>query len=137
MLAPQQTAERTTHNRPADRTADGAADRLSEIGHHTAYHLVSDRARNVAGDELAGRQPSTRRVGPEDGADDAADLTENAPAAAGCGRRNPLLQDLIGRFAIDRGIVFAFDGTCVDDGLALLGAHGPNPRRRRADHGAL
>src|SRR5215813_4217387 len=44
--------------------------------------------------------------------------------------RGALLQDLVGRLAVDRLLVFAVYGTFLDEGLALLGRDRPDARRR-------
>src|SRR5580692_13160786 len=82
LLSSQQSAERTAHDGAADRTADRAPDRLAEVGSHPADHLIGNRSGDVAGDDLAGRQPAARRAGAENRADDGADLPQYSAAAS-------------------------------------------------------
>src|SRR5262245_57514828 len=122
LAASQQSAQRATHERAADRAAKLAADRFAEIGNDAAHHLVGDGARDIARDALAGRQPAAAGIGAEDGADDRADLPENAAALAGAttigrgrGAGDPLLYDLVGGLGIDCGVVFALDRARIHD----------------------
>ena len=72
-----------------------------------------------------------------------ADLAENSAAAA----RRPvrgrggsgyaLLQQLVGGFGVDRGVVFALHWASVHDRLAFLRRDRPDPRRWRPYHDAL
>src|SRR6202035_1598047 len=115
-----------------------AAHRLAEIGYSAADDLVGDRARDVAGDQLPRRQLAARYIGAEDGPDNGADLAEDTtvrPARSRSG--HALLQNLVGGFGIDGGVVFALHRAPVDDGLAFLRRDRPNPRRGRPDHDAL
>src|SRR5256714_719843 len=141
-LSSQQAAESAADQRAADRTAHRATDGFAEIGDHPAYHLVGDRAGDAARDKLAGRQSSARDISTEDGPDNCADLAENSPARSRCvGRRRgsgqTLLQQLIGGFAIDGGVVFALDRAVIHDRLAFLWRDRSNPAGRRTDHDAL
>src|ERR1700722_14063334 len=118
-LSSQQSAERAAHDGATDRTADRAPDRLAEVGSHPADHLIGNRSSDVAGDDLAGRQPAARRTGAENRADDRADLPQYSAASAArpC---YAILQYLVGRLAINRGVVFPLHRTVVDDRLAFL-----------------
>src|ERR1700733_8227036 len=133
LLSSQQSAERTADDGAADRTADRAPDRLAEIGGHPPDPLIGNRTGDVAGDDLAGRQPAARRAGAENRAYDGADLPQysTASAARPC---HTLLQHLVGGFALNRGVVFSLHRDLVDDRLAFLRRDRPDPRGRRADH---
>src|ERR1019366_897927 len=111
ILSSQQPAERATYQGATDRTTHRAAHRFAEIGNDPADHLVGDRARNASRDDLTGRHPAARYVGPENRPDHRADLPENSPASGRPvrGRRgsgHALLQHLRGGFGVDCGIVF-------------------------------
>jgi hypothetical protein len=68
-------------------------------------------------------------------------MAENAAAGRSVrGRRrsgDALLQDLIGGFGIDGGVVFALERAVVNDRLTLVRRDRPDPRRRRPDQDAL
>src|SRR6266702_5940856 len=81
-LPPQQSAERTADQSAADRAAELTTDRFANIGGHPADHLIGDRSRHVARNDLARRQAAALDVGAEDGADNRADLAEDAAAAS-------------------------------------------------------
>src|SRR5262245_5378683 len=142
-LASQNAAERAAHDRAADRIAHRAGDRLAETAGEVARDLVGDRTGDLARDQLTGREAlAARAAGAEDGAEHAANLTEQAPALAalclaGGGCLGALLQHLVGGFRIDRLIVFALHRALADDGLALVRRHRPDARRRRPYHAAL
>src|SRR4029079_6805783 len=125
-LPPQQTAERAAHQRTPDRTAERSADQLAARAQAAADRVVCDGARNVARNDLAGREPAALDVGAEDRADDRTDLSENSAAAAIRATRrrrrsgHALLQHLVGGLGIDSGIVLALDRALVHDRLALL-----------------
>ncbi len=104
-------------------------------------HLVGDRSRHVARDDLARRQAAALDVGAEDGADDRADLAEDAAATSArraIGRRsragNALLDHLVGGLGIDRGVVFALHRARIHDRLALFRRDRPDAGRWRPDH---
>src|ERR1700722_7284126 len=128
-LSSQQSAERAAHDGATDRTADRAPDRLAEVGSNPADPLIGNRSSDVAGDDLAGRQPATRRAGAQNPADDHADLPQYS-AASTVRPCHPLLQDFVGGFAINRGVVFPLHRAVVDDGFAFFRRDRPDPRGR-------
>src|SRR5689334_5817165 len=127
-LAAEQSAERTAHQRTADRTAHRPRDRLADTGGEIANHLVGDRTRHLACNDLPGGHPAALDVGAEDRADDRAELSQNATASAGraasafirgCRRAgDALLDHLVSGLAIDGGIVFALHRARIHDRLA-------------------
>src|SRR5262249_36825838 len=56
-LPPQNASHGAAYDRPADRTAHLAADRLADVGGDLPGHAVADRAGNLARDDLPGRKP--------------------------------------------------------------------------------
>src|SRR5262249_36825870 len=80
LSSPQESAERAAHQRAADRAADRTTNRLAEVGGHAADDLVGYRSGDVAGDQLAGRQPATPDIGAENRRRDVADLADQPSA---------------------------------------------------------
>src|SRR5262249_33316970 len=116
----------------------------ADVGRDLPGDAVGDRARDLAGDQLTRAQTLAASArGPEDLAQDASNLADPASrlrSVSGVirgGRFDAFFQDLVSRFRIDGGIVFAFDRALRDRGAALLRAYEPQTRRRRTDHRAL
>src|SRR5882762_1108297 len=107
ILSPQQATERAAHQRTTDRSTDRAADRLAEVGDHAADHLPG---RHAAALDVGAEDRGGNRA---DVAEDTAALAATATATATIRRRSragePLLDDLVGGFGVDSGIVFALD----------------------------
>ena len=76
-----------TSERPIEPPSDPPTD-LPTSATIAADHLVGDRARDIARNELTGRQPAAAHIGAEDGADDRSDMPEMS-AAGRVHRRSP------------------------------------------------
>src|SRR6185437_10696623 len=141
-LSSQDAPERAANDGPTDRPPHRAADRSAEIGVQLSGDAIGHRARYLPRHQLSRGQPLAAPAGgAEDTAEHGPDAAEPPPCLPfrrrdGRSRRrriDALFQDLIGRFRIDRRIVFSLHRALRDDGAALLGADGTQTRRWRTD----
>src|SRR5579863_9915997 len=150
-------AERAAQDGLTDRPGAFAARLFGEFSRDLGGDTGHDRARNIAGDLLRGRQRrAVRPADPEDIGEPLADPVEKAnmrrrlTGSAGSIRRagrtrgreraasgEALLQDFIGGLWVDGLIVFSLERALGDDRLAFLGRDRTDARRRRPDEGAI